>query len=166
LRIIPKEAFCLSSISEIDISGRGGCEQVIGDKIIPIAERVSAPLHDFEMLCNGNKSRIEVKKQENDQWFDIAKYHDLSSEDRDVIMLFVLHRGGRITHLALIRLGELLDLLLSNSSFRTYGWTEYAIETAHKLVQESPQLQFKAKLKVRDLIKKFPDYFQFLYEAS
>lgn len=68
-----------------------------------------------------------------------------------------------ITDLAVIELGELLKLLLSNSNYRKYGWTRKAIATANMLKKESPQLQFKAKLKVRNMLADYPDSYQVLY---
>lgn len=91
MKLLPDQIFSLQGISSLNVSGRGGSEQVIGSALIPNAERVSAALYDFEVNYKGELHRIEIKKQANDKWFDIGKYHDLSEFDKQVVMLFVLH---------------------------------------------------------------------------
>jgi hypothetical protein len=161
---IPEEIFDLSQVKSIAIKGRGGKESSIG-AILPNGHRVSKSLFDYVVEDSGGvEYQIEIKKQTNDQWFDSGKYYNLSDADKQIILLFINHIQGKIVTISAIRLGDLLDILLKDSRFKDYGWTEYALKTAYELKRECPQLQFKAKLKVRDILRSHREHFQLIYE--
>lgn len=162
--ILPNHLVNTSQIDSVMVAGRGGKEQDIAKVLLPSARRVSFPLHDYEIWDGETRYRIEVKKQANDQWFDIGKYYNLSDGDRDIVMLFVNHIDGQIQSVVAIKLGTLLDELLSNNSFIPYGWASDVLKIASELKKKCPQLQFKAKLKVRDFVASHKHLFQVLYE--
>ena len=65
-------------LAHIDMSGRGGKEKQF-QPAMPGYERVNDPLRDF-VNEETNHSR-ELKKQQNLQWFDVGKYHNLSNTE-------------------------------------------------------------------------------------
>ena len=75
-------------ISEINMGGRGGGEKKFAPALGSEWELSSKPLYDFVNIETGAK--IELKKQKNQQWFDGWKYHNLSEEDKQIIMLFTM----------------------------------------------------------------------------
>jgi hypothetical protein len=154
-----------SQIDSLRVAGRGGKEQDIAKVLLPSAQSVSSPLHDYEILDGETRYHIEVKKQANDQWFDIGKYYNLSGSDRDIVVFFVNHIDGQIQTVAAIKLGTLLDELLSDDSFIPYGWASDVLKIASELKKKCPQLQFKAKLKVRDFVASHRHLFQIFYEG-
>lgn len=160
------ELFCLENLDNLKIAGRGGKEREIIKILIPKGQTNSKVLYDCQATWLGKNYRIEIKKQTNDQWFDSGKYYQLSNDDREIFVLFMMHEQGNVDMIAAIQLGALLDYLLSNpAKFERYGWRKDVLEIAHKLKHQSecPGLQFKAKLKVRDLINDQPDLFQIIY---
>lgn len=162
--ILPSHLVNTAQIDSLMVAGRGGKEQDIAGVLLPSAQRVSSPLHDYEIWDGETRYRIEVKKQTNDQWFDIGKYYDLSDSDRDIVVLFVNHIDGKIQTVTAITLGVLLDELLSDDSFIPYGWARDVLKIASELKKKCPQLQFKAKLKVRDFVASHKHLFQVFYE--
>ena len=102
-------------VDDIDIGGQfgSGAEQ----KILPLfcdgTKRIHEKLYDF---VQPNGLKIELKKMENCQWFDICKYHDLTKDDKNIIMLFILHKKGKIDdNLYSITLGEFLDICCNDA---------------------------------------------------
>ena len=164
--IIPQRLFDLTRIDLLSISGRGGRERELGGLLFPSASRASSSLYDYEISDGSIFYRVEIKKQQNDQWFDIGKYFQLSDRDRDTVVVFVNHREGAIDTVAAIHLGVLVDFLLSHSEYKRYGWTLDVLRTACNLkkIDQCPELQFKAKLKVRNLIDEHRELFQIIYE--
>ena len=160
----PNHLVDTSQIDSLMVAGRGGKEQDIAKVLLPSAQRVSFPLHDYEIWDGETRYLVEVKKQTNDQWFDIGKYYDLSDIDRDIVVFFVNHIDGQIYTVAAIKLGTLLDKLLSDNSFTSYGWESDVLKIASELKKKCPQLQFKAKLKVRDFVASHRHLFQIFYE--
>ena len=155
----------LSQVDSINLSGRGGKERIFS-LLLPLWKRSHSPLYDFEIDHEGKSLKIEIKKQTNEQWFDSGKYYRLSEINRDIIMLFVNHRNGRINLIAAIKLGNFIDLLLSTPKYQAYGWNEEVISIAADLKQKYPSLQFKAKLRIGNVIKDHREHFQLLYERS
>src|SRR5579871_5834019 len=100
-----------SQLDSLNVTGRGGKEAEIA-AILPRWKRVSAALHDYE-LSDGEMLRLEVKKQEDLQWFDVGKYHNLTEESRRIWVLFIIHKKGAVSLLLAIRLGEFVDCLCS-----------------------------------------------------
>jgi hypothetical protein len=111
MAILPRELIDIGQIHLLNLSGRGGKESIIGS-LLPERlgwSRCKEPndkrLADY---INRNGLSVEVKKQDNAQWFDVGKYYNLSDADREIIMLFVNHFKGSVIELAAIRLGGFL----------------------------------------------------------
>ena len=145
-------------IKETDISGRGGKEKLILPILPEGYKRVSAALYDF--LSPDGKIKIEIKKQQNLQWFDIGKYSNLSEEDLKIIMLFINHKKGKIENIYSIPLGEMLDLLTSDQKYRVWGWTKENIKLCGEQKKKFSTMQVKVQLKVRSTIEKYEKHFE------
>ena len=165
--VIPSELFALTQVEQLSIGGRGGKERDLGRILLPTAKRASSPLYDYEVHEGKTSYMVEIKKQHNDQWFDIGKYFELSEGDRNIVIVFVNHDDGKVNTIAAIRLGVLVDFLMSNLEYKRYGWSPEVLRIAHDLKkpEQCPELQFKAKLKVRNFIEDNGEMFQIIYRA-
>jgi hypothetical protein len=161
---LPSSLFQLGEVQSVKIAGRGGKEKEISS-IFVNARRVSSRLFDYEIVDKEKIYRIEIKKQANDQWFDLPKYHNLTEEEKRILMLFVLHKENLIRTIAIIELGKLLEILLSDPEYKRCGWKPEVIKVAKDLSTECPELQFKAKLKVASFITKYRSECQIVYES-
>jgi len=149
-------------ISEIRIGGKGGGEKVFAPALIDF-RRVSKSLYDF--FNDETQEKVELKKQKNLQWFDGWKYHRLSSEDKAITMLFVLHDGDSVVQIYSISLGTMIDTLLKDPAYDADGWNSDVLENLYNLKQIAPKVQSKLPLKVKGFVNKYPRLFTLQYEA-
>lgn len=148
-----------TNIQQIDVSGKGGKETSCLS-LFPGAVRVSNALFDY----NQKTERMELKKQENLQWFDAGKYQNLSKEDREIHMVFLFHKKGAIVTVSSISLGNFLDILLSDSRYARDGWTSTVIEKLNALKQQCPALQAKAQVKMKNFFQDHRSNFSVYFE--
>ncbi len=165
--IIPSELFDLSHVEQLSIGGRGGKERDLARVLLPTAKRASSPLYDYEVYDGNARYLVEIKKQHNDQWFDVGKYFELSEQDRDIALIFVNHTGGKVDTIAAIHLGVLVHFLMSHAEYKRYGWSPEVLRIAHELKKpdQCPELQFKAKLKVRNFVHNHGEMFQIIFRG-
>jgi hypothetical protein len=149
-------------IAEMDMSGKGGGEKKFALALKPGWVRASASLYDFLNVSNNDK--LELKKQKNQQWFDGWKYHNLSPEDKQIIMLFVIHDGRHVEYIRSIPLGEMIEILLNNDEYNEAGWTAEILEKEYNLKKIAPKRQSKLPIKVRKFIEKYENRFTLHYE--
>ena len=160
--------------ANLNLSGKGGKEKQIKEIFTTPAKpsiRINAPLFD---IIQG-ENRIELKKQGNTQWFDIGKYHNLKSEDRDILMTFILTSRGRksdpckagfIEKIFSIKLGEMLDILTANETYKIWGWTFENIETCYNQKKKYPTQQAKVKIEVRNFFNDNINKFNIIWERQ
>ena len=149
-------------IYEMDMSGKGGGEKKFAPALSSDWKRVSASLYDF--LNENTNDKLELKKQKNAQWFDGWKYHNLSTEDQRIIMLFVLHDGHHVDSIHSIVLGDMIEILLNDDEYNESGWTAEILEKEYNLKQIAPKRQSKLPIKVRKFIEKHENHFTLHYE--
>ena len=150
-----------TKVSKIDLSGRGGGEKSFAP-LLEGFDRVSAPLWDFQ----NKRTKIELKKQRDLQWFDIGKYHNLSESNKNIIMMFVIHDGKNIEDIGTISLGRFLNILYGDDEYRRHGWTERNVEMCHYQKRKFPSMQAKVPLKVKKFIKKYRDEFDIIFSIE
>ena len=79
-----------------DFSGYGGKEDLYKEfcrnelNINLIKE--NGAIYDFR---DENSTRIELKKQQDDNWIDSRKYSDLGDEDRKIKLHFLIYKKGQ-----------------------------------------------------------------------
>jgi hypothetical protein len=151
-------------IALIDLSGKGGKESLMA-ALLPGWKRVPEELFDYEMDTASGKLRIEFKKQRNEQWFDVGKYHDLSADDRNIWLLFAIHSQGRITHLLAANLGCFVDFLCAHPEMKKIGWNAELFQTAKNFKDKYPSLQFKVSAKILTLYRAHPEIFELIYRS-
>lgn len=156
---VDKSLFDLDKIPT-DVSGQGGKENIFAAFFCGW-KRINAPLHDWEYPTTDGLIRVESKKQNDLQWFDSGKFYNLSSEDRKIIILFILHRAGKIDKILATTVGEFIDWLLINNS--SDGWCEEVLQKGYEFRSKYPTLQFKAKVHVRKLLRQAPHLFDVIY---
>ena len=150
-------------ISETSMAGKGGGEKAFAAALVDF-KRVSACLFDF--VNESTQEKIELKKQKNLQWFDGWKYHDLSSEDRLITMLFVLHDGDKVSSIYSMPLGTMIDTLLADAEYNEAGWTSEVLQMLHTLKGVAHKVQSKLPLKVKYFVEKHQDVVTLEYSAS
>lgn len=144
----------------LNVSGQGGKENTFA-AFFHGWKRINAPLHDWEYPTADGLIRIESKKQNDLQWFDSGKFYNLSPEDRKIIILFILHRAGKIDKILATTVGEFIDWLTIHNG--SDGWCEEVLKKGHEFRSQYPTLQFKAKVHVRKLFRQAPHIFDILY---
>jgi len=152
------------NISNIDISGRGGAEQ----KIFPLfennLERVNDPLYDAVDSESG--ARYEFKKQKSLQWFDAGKYHNLTPEQRNIVMTFFNYDDKGIDMIVEQDLGSFVDTCCQDPDFQKDGWTLDNIRDGAQKKIEHPKMQYKVPLKTRQYFKKYADRVKVIYSRK
>jgi len=161
--ILPARLLDLRQVDNINLEGRGGKEKHFS-LLLPMWKRSSSALYDYELEYEGQLLKLEIKKQANEQWFDSGKYYLLNEFDRNIILLLVNHLKGRIDLIAAICLGGFIDLLLSEEQYRAHGWNEEVMSVAADLKRKYPSLQFKAKVRIGNMIREHRHHFQILFE--
>jgi hypothetical protein len=150
-------------IAEMDMSGRGGGEKKFAPALSSDWKRVSASLYDF--INEATNERLELKKQKDAQWFDGWKYYNLSPEDQRIIMLFVVHDGGRnVVSIHSIPLGDMIKILLNDDEYNESGWTAEILEIEYNLKKIAPKRQSKLQIKVKKFVEKYENHFTLHYE--
>ena len=149
-------------ISEIKMGGKGGGEKAFAPGL-PDYDRVNESLYDFKN--KNTQERLELKKQKDLQWFDGWKYHDLSTEDKAINMLFVLHDGENVVQIYSIPLGTMIGTLLADAEYDAAGWHPDVLQTLFTLKQTASKVQSKLPLKVKAFISKYPGIFNLEYQA-
>ena len=85
----------LINLCKLDLSGKGGKENEIAEALGH--ERNHQPLVDAK--CPKTGILYEYKKQSGTQWFDLHKLAGLTKEQKDVSVLFFVHKGGKFVGL-------------------------------------------------------------------
>jgi hypothetical protein len=148
------------SIPKIKMGGRGGGEKAFS-RVLVNCERISESLYDF--VDKGTGEKIELKKQQAAQWFDGWKYYNLSSSDRKITMLFVMHDGDRVTNIYSVPLGIMIDTLLSDPEYSEAGWNDGVLKTLYSIKKDSPKVQSKLPLNVKKFVNRHPSIFKIEY---
>ena len=81
----------LINLCRLDLSGKGGKENEIAEALGH--ERNHQPLVDAK--CPKTGILYEYKKQSGTQWFDLHKLAGLTAKQKDVSVLFFVHKGGK-----------------------------------------------------------------------
>ena len=159
----PKDLIDLSQIDDLSIGGRGGKESIIG-QLLPNWERVNHALYDYKITHNGIPVRLEVKKQQDLQWFDSGKYYKLNEADKDIYLMFIMHNGGVICRILVTKLGKFIDWLCEHR--KEDGWAEEVMEVAAHFKDKYPTLQFKARAQIAKIAKEAPALFEVIWEKG
>jgi len=149
-------------LGKINVSGPGGAEKLFLPVLSEDWERVSASLYDF--VNRSTRRKIELKKQANQQWFDVWKYHNLSDDDRQILMTFLVHKNGAIEYVWSIGLGDMIDILLGDDEYTKDGWTSDNLADEYKKKQMYPGRQSKSPLKVKKFVDKYGESGTFHYQ--
>ena len=150
-------------IRSTNIGGVGGKEKLLQDFFCKSSKvvRINHSIYDFIV----NDQKIEVKKQQNGQWFDYAKYHNLDDEHLNIIMMFIIHKKGETEIIFTITLGNFLKIVCNDPEFRCDGWTLQDISDAYDKKSKYPKLEYKAPLNIRKFYTKYKDHVSLLYNC-
>tara|TARA_Y100000310_G_C20319581_1_gene640091 strand:+ start:199 stop:678 length:480 start_codon:yes stop_codon:yes gene_type:complete len=147
----------------VDLGGRGGKER----SALRLFE--NDLIRDDHILFDAKDSlgnKYEFKKQANQQWFDIGKYHNLTQEQKDINMVFLIHKDGALEKAAVIKLGKFIERLTTNPKYAKCGWTKKMIKFMYEVKKLHPRFQTKALVKVKEFLLDNSDVTEILYEKN
>jgi len=134
------------NVTKINFRGKGGKEKEILSCFQNNLVRRNGVLFDCQDLDTGEK--YELKKQRNLQWFDPRKFLNLSKNDREIIIVFLLiDATGYCDKIATCKLGDFIDR----------SFNEEQLHDAGNYAKKYPKDQIKSGINVREFIKNNPD---------
>jgi len=140
---------------DVDISGRGGKEQIIVDKLFEgQLTRVHGEMYD---AVDMNGIKYELKKQQNLQWFDPRKYAEFGKKTGLVKMLFIVWEK---------EIGVTLVASTYTWQFAERLFPDKLIDLAIQIKDISPKTQLKHPLYVKRYIEENTDTVDILYERK
>ena len=152
----------------VNLGGKGGKEALL-KKVFEGIDRKNEELFD---AITDTGTKLEFKKQMNTQWFDAGKYHNLSEEDREILMTFILTTkankklkldAGLIDKIFTIPLGVFIDTLTSTEKHQNDGWEWENIETCYNQKKKYKTQQAKVKVDVRTFLEDNADKVEVLW---
>ena len=132
-------------------------------------ERINAEKYDFiqKNKLTNKTVNIELKKQQNTQWFCVYKYHNMTTEEKNIILFIVIHNKGMIIDLYSIKLGNFIDLCCNDPTFKLDGWEYDELEKEYLTKLKYKTKQNKTKLNMKDFIRKYSEHcIRYVYNAD
>lgn len=160
MQMIPDFSINFSAVENTVFKGAGGQEKLLSPLFNDPLTRVNHSIYDF--IIDGVK--VETKRQTGGNWFDYAKFHNLSDEDGKIVMMFINHKKGVIHLMAGIYLKDFIDLACSDPRCQKDGWNKEAIADAHTIKSRYPALEFKAPVNIPRITREYRDKFKIYYE--
>jgi hypothetical protein len=141
-------------ISKCNFKGRGGKENEVISCFSNNLIKENGML--FDCIDLDTKKKYELKKQKNDQWLDPSKFFNLSDDDKQITMVFILYdkNSGLSDMVATITLEDLVKIV----------YTEEHLKSAENHVKKFPKDQIKSGIKIRDFIKNNKDNVQIIWK--
>jgi len=139
---------------QVNLGGRGGKEAIL-KKVFENITRKNAELFD---ATTKSGTKLEFKKQTNTQWFDAGKYHNLSDENGEILMTFIVTTkenkknkipAGLIEKIFTISLKDFLAVLTSTKKHQEDGWEWSNIKTCYEQKKKYKTQQAKIKVDIR-----------------
>ncbi|WP_199459791.1 hypothetical protein [Vibrio owensii] len=144
----------LENISSVNLSGRGGKEELVVSLFSNKLTRESKALYDLIDADTGKK--YELKKQKDLQWLDPSKYYNLSEEDKQITMVFVCYQTSGVDLIFTCSLGDLIEI----------EYSEEIVTACRNVRIVDPSIQTKKGLKTRSFLKSNRSICNVLYENS
>jgi hypothetical protein len=147
----------ISNLNNVNLNGRGGKEIEFSKLFNPKDgwKRKSHKLYDYENTITGEK--IELKKQKQMQWFDPAKYANLTDEEKSIIMLFCLVSDtGCVDKMFSISLGDFIKI----------NWSEKILNDSAAYKSQNPDFQIKAPLDIKKFYLTNKKSIKVIYDCS
>jgi len=149
MRTIPINKVAAATIR---LEGYGGKEKEILTTLPNGTFKVDASLYDFEW----GSLLLEIKKQQDAQWFDVGKYYNLSDRHQKIRMLFYVYKKGvGLINIYLISLGQMLEYLCNDPIYQANGWTWDNIKDCYNQKKKYPKMQTKVPLRVKQFAEKY-----------
>jgi|SaaInlStandDraft_6_1057023.scaffolds.fasta_scaffold51053_2 hypothetical protein len=141
-------------IRKCNFKGRGGKENEVISCFLNNLIKENGILYDC--IDIDTKKKYELKKQKNDQWLDPSKFFNLSNEDKEITMVFILYdkNSGLCDMVATISLGNLIKII----------FTEDHLKSAESYAKKFPKDQIKSGIKIKDFIKNNKDSVKIIWK--
>jgi hypothetical protein len=154
-----------SLLLNLDFSGRGGKEKQIM-QLFPSFSRKDTKKLDF--ICLKETIIYETKKQQDQQWFNLAKFYNLTKNEQRINLLFICfnQKDGLVDLIFCIEKGEFLNLLINNKKMKDRGWSMGVIEKAYELVNLAPIIQPKISVGMRKFYKDYNKEVKTIYNKK
>ena len=140
----------MKELVKANIGGRGGKEAVLLPIFNEKLKRTNESLYD---CVDSQGQKYEFKKQQDLQWFDIAKYNNLTKEQKLINMVFIVHKKGKPCGIYSMKLGDMLAFLCNNKKYAKDGWTPEVMKMGAIIKEIAPSVQLKAPLKIKKFVE-------------
>ena len=144
----------LETIKSVDLSGRGGKEELVTSLFENRLRRSSKSLYDLVDLDTGE--RYELKKQKDLQWLDPSKYYQLTLDEESIVMIFICYSSRGVDLIYTCLLGDLVREEYSNE----------VIEACRKVRAVDASIQTKKGLKTRSFFERNPQICKLVYKQT
>jgi len=135
-----------NKINFVYFKGKGGKEQEILSCFTNNLVRKSGRLIDCQDVDTGE--RYEFKRQKNRQWFNPRKFTNLSDDDKNITIVFVLtDHTDHCDEITTVKLGDFVKRCYSSEQLRD----------ANRYAKKYPKDQIKSGIDVREFIKNNSD---------
>ena len=155
--MLPISSLNVDAISILNLKGRGGKEQLINSILNEDSgwKRDSHILYDYSNDLLG--CLVECKKQQDLQWIDPSKYHDVTDEQKNILFLFlVIDKNGIVDIAFSVRVGDFIERI----------WTMDHLRDAWEYISKYPKDQIKSSVKMRTFYKNNQDIITTLYKRA
>jgi len=151
-----------SLLLSLNFGGKGGKEKKI-IQLFPTLLRKDLKKLDF--ICQEESIIYEAKKQQNLQWFNLAKFWNLKGAEQKINFLFLcVDNKGLVDLIFYIEKGDFLSILIENKDNDDAGWNLSAIDLARRLFEISPKIQCKAPVCIRKFFKENEQEVKVIYK--
>lgn len=141
----------------ISFKGQGGkeleyqkfCNDVLGMSL----ERTNKDIYDF--FDKKNNKKIELKKQMNQQWFDACKFSDISEQDSNIFIHFLIYdkNTGEVNTIHEIPLNRFIEISFTKDYI---NWCKGG--------KNFPKHQSKMSMNMKDEFVKHPNDYKKIYQ--
>ena len=144
-----------SFVEKCNFGGRGGKENQVIACFKNNLIKENGELFDCVDAETGKK--YELKKQKNLQWLDPRKFFNLSEDDKNITMVFLLYDSlGFCDIIATIKLGSFVEQVYSKEH----------LESAKYYAKKFPKDQIKSGIKIRDFLKNYDGKMNILWQRK
>ena len=144
-----------TNIPNLNLKGQGGKENEFS-KILDTKDgwvRRNNDLYDYQNTLTNQL--VEIKKQQDQQWFDPAKYANLSDDEKDIIMLFCL----------IDNLGKVNKIFTVNTKdFISRNFTQEFLNDSFLYKSKYSKTQLKESVSIKKFFRNNKDIINLIYE--
>ena len=116
----------LTPLNNLNICSNNAYESKVCEVLGSEFTKVNGKYHD--LIFNGCE-KIEIKKQSNGQWFDLKKMADLQDDEKNIKIVWLLHKNKKFYDIRINTYEDVINFLDHNLY---EGWKEWAVAAPSK----------------------------------